>query len=473
MKETLEHELKLSVKRGFELPPLAADVVPKHLRATYHDTDDHRLARHGVTLRRRNDDGRDLWQLKLPSDGDRLEIESEANGPDVPLELQSLLTAYLRGSVLRPIAELHTLRRAVRVTDGHGPAAEVVHDSVRVLDGDRVVREFDEVEVEQLSQGSARLIARLERQLRAAGAKTSDGRPKVFQALDLPATVGPRARRGAPPVEHLRAFLHRQFESLLLGDPATRRGDSAGVHRMRVATRRLRSALKEAQRMLETSWVDETRAELKWLGEVLGDVRDADVFAAYVKKEAEQLGADAVHGGTDLGNLMAERSVPARARLAEALDSPRYLALLDRLEAIRESLPVTPARDSPERMLRRATRRTLRNLRGVGRTSSDGDLHALRIAAKRSRYAGELAQSTRSRAAALLTKRATDLQEVLGEHQDAVVAEARLGSLVEGATPAAAFVAGRLFGLQRERREAARAALPKAVRQFRRAARRA
>ena len=225
--------------------------------------------------------------------------------------------------------------------------------------------------------------------------------------------------------------------------------------------------------MLETSWVDETRAELKWLGEVLGDVRDADVFAAYVKKEAEQLGADAVQGGADLGNLIAERSAPARARLAEALDSPRYLALLDRLEAIRESLPVTPARDSPERMLRRATRRTLRNLRGVGRTSSDGDLHALRIAAKRSRYAGELAQSTRSRAAAWLTKRATALQEVLGEHQDAVVAEARLGSLVEGATPAAAFVAGRLFGLQRERREAARAALPKAVRQFRRAARRA
>src|SRR6185436_10253562 len=144
-----------------------------------------------------------------------------------------------------------------------------------------------------------------------------------------------------------------QVESLLLGDPATRRGDSAGVHRMRVATRRLRSALKEAQRMLETSWVDETRAELKWLGEVLGDVRDADVFAAYVKKEAEQLGADAVQGGADLGNLMAERSAPARARLAEALDSPRYLALLDRLEAIRESLPVTPARDSPERMLRR------------------------------------------------------------------------------------------------------------------------
>ena len=70
-----------------------------------------------------------------------------------------------------------------------------------------------------------------------------------------------------------------------------------------------------------------------------------------------------------------------------------------------------------------------------------------------------------------LTKRAIALQEILGEHQDAVVAEARLASLVEGATPAAAFVAGRLFGLQGNRRDAARAALPRAVKGFRRAAR--
>ena len=70
MKETLEHELKLSVKRGFEMPPLPADVYARHLRATYYDTDDHRLARHVVTLRRRDEDGRDLWQLKLPSEGD-------------------------------------------------------------------------------------------------------------------------------------------------------------------------------------------------------------------------------------------------------------------------------------------------------------------------------------------------------------------------------------------------------------------
>ena len=198
VKETLEHELKLSVGSGFVLPPLAVDVEPRNLRATYHDTADHRLARHGVTLRRRSEGSRDFWQLKLPRGGDRLEIAWDADESAVPEEVKRLLTAYLRGSALRPVAELHTLRRAVRVTGKGDGAAEVVHDSVQVLQGNRIVREFDEVEIEQLRDGSGRLIARLERQLRAAGAKRSDGRPE--------GVPGSRpARAGAHPGQARRA----------------------------------------------------------------------------------------------------------------------------------------------------------------------------------------------------------------------------------------------------------------------------
>ena len=206
-------------------------------------------------------------------------------------------------------------------------------------------------------------------------------------------------------------------------DPLTRRGEVEGVHGMRVATRRMRSALKEARRQLEPSWVEETRSELKWLGSLLGDVRDADVFAAYVQGEVASLGAQAAQGGVDLVGLITAGSQPARARLAEALDSPRYLALLDRLEATRESLPVTSSRDSTERMLRRAARRTRRKLRGVSRSSSDTRLHKLRIASKRARYAAELATPAQGRPARRVAKRAEALQTILGEHQDAVVAE--------------------------------------------------
>ena len=187
MKETLEHEVKLSVGPDFTLPPLPVEATPRHLRATYYDTEDLRLARYGVTLRRRDEDGRDLWQLKLRSGGDRLELEQPADGPVVPADFTRLVTAYARGAELRPVAELHTLRRALRVTENGTPSAEVVHDTVDVHDGDRIVRTFSEVEIEQIADGAERLVERLAKQLRAVGAQRSDDRPKLFQALDLPA----------------------------------------------------------------------------------------------------------------------------------------------------------------------------------------------------------------------------------------------------------------------------------------------
>ena len=311
----------------------------------------------------------------------------------MPDEVTRLLTAYLRGSALRPVAELHTLApRRARDRQGRR-AAEVVHDSVQVLEGNRIVREFDEVEIEQLRDGSGRLIARLERQLRAAGAKRSDGRPEGVPG-SRPARAGtnPGQARCARGRASSAPYLQTQVDALVQSDPLTRRGEVEGVHGMRVATRRMRSALKEARRQLEPSWVEETRSELKWLGSLLGDVRDADVFAAYVRargcaaRRAEPRRAAAISSVSSPSG-----SQPARARLAEALDSPRYVALLDRLEATRESLPVTPSRESTERMLRRAARRTRRRLRGVSRSSSDTRLHELRIASKRARYAGELA----------------------------------------------------------------------------------
>ncbi|HET6170968.1 MAG TPA: CYTH and CHAD domain-containing protein [Gaiellales bacterium] len=468
----MERERKLSVEPGFVLPPLPVDAEPRDLRAIYYDTPGHRLTRHGVTLRRRSENGREFWQLKLPADGDRLELEWDAEGPEIPGELTWLLTAYLRGSELEPIAELHTLRRAVRVSAKDHESAEVVHDSVQVLDGTRVVREFDEVEIEQTTDGSEQLVARLERALRAAGAKSSDGRPKVFQALGLPAARSARPKRSAETIEHLRAYLQAQLEALLRSDPMTRRGDGAALHGMRVATRRTRSALKEARRLLDPAWVKETRDELKWLGGVLGDVRDSDVFAAYVESEVARLGGNAEEGGRDLVQLIGERSQPARARLDETLDSHRYLALLDRLEATRESLPVTPARETVRCIVRRAAQRVRCKLPTVSPSAGDKQLHELRIAAKRARYAAELASGAEGRPARRVAKRATDLQTILGEHQDAVIAEQHLQELAGDATPAAAFVAGRLAERQRDRRAAARAGLPAVAKRFASAAKR-
>jgi CHAD domain-containing protein len=471
VKETLERERKLSVDDGFELPPLAIAVTPRLLRATYHDTEDFRLGRHGITLRRRSEDGSDRWQLKLPAGDARLELEWDADESEVPQELAALLTAYVRGRPLRPIAELHTLRRAVQVAWHGRPAAEVVHDTVEVFDGRRVVRSFAEVEIEQLADGAEPVVARLERRLRAAGARRSDGRPKVFQALDLPAPRRPRPKRGAPAIEHLRAYLVAQVDALLRFDPAVRRGEPRGVHGMRVATRRMRSALRETRRLLSDAWVRETRDELDWLAGVLGDVRDADVFAAWIEGEVTAMDGSAAIGGADLLRLVGERSQPARARLARTLDSPRYLALLERLEGIAESLPASPRRERLERTLRRSTKHARRKLRRTRGRTDDALLHEARIATKRARYAAEVAGGALRGRAHRVARRAEEIQTILGEHQDAVVAEERLSELAAHATPAAAFVAGRLVERQEARREAARAALPKARKRFAEAAR--
>jgi CHAD domain-containing protein len=461
--DTRGRDLTLAVGDGFELPPLPIAITPRRLRATYHDTADHRLARRGVALRRRSEDGRDVWQLQLPAVADLAPLEWEADDSAVPPEAAALVRAYVRGRPLRPVADLHILRRSVRVTADGAPAAEIVHDSVDVLDGSRVVRSFAEVGVERIGAGGADVVARLERQLRAAGARRGDHRPAIGRALDLPAVERARPKRKAPAIEHLRAYLEAQVEALLRSDPATRRGGAEGVHGMRVATRRMRSVLKEARRLLDPVWVRETRAELAWLGGVLGEVRDADVFAAYA---ARALGDE----GRELVRLIRERSLPARERLAAALDSPRYLALLDRLEAIAESLPIGPQGESPERMVRRAARRVRRRLRRVSATSPDADLHELRIAGKRARYAAELAAPATGPAARRFAARAAELQAILGDHQDAVVAEQQLALLAGEATPAAAFAAGRLAERQGERRRAARARLPKAARRLKRAA---
>jgi CHAD domain-containing protein len=472
VRETLEREVKLSVGPDFALPPLPVEATPRDLRAVYFDTSDHRLARRGVTLRRRLEDGRDVWQLKLPAAGGRIEVECDADGAAIPDELARLVTAHVRGLELHPLAELHTVRRAVRVTSEGQPAAEVVHDTVEVCSDGRVVRSFAEVEIEQLADGAERLVQRLEQLLRAAGARRGDGRPKVFQALDLPAAGRARIERDAPSIEHVRAYLLEQFDALVDADPPTRRGDGEGVHAMRVATRRLRSSLKEAKQLLEPGWVDEVRAELEWLGSALGDVRDADVFAAYVERAIPELGPDAERGGAELVAAIVAGSQDARSHLAEVLDSARYLALLDRLDSIGASLPVAPEGQSLQKSLEHAARRARRRARGLSPSWSDRDLHRLRLAAKRARYAGELMVLAVGRPARRVATRATALQGILGEHQDAVVAEARLQEVARGATPAAAFVAGRLVERQRDRRQAARAALPKAVRKFAAAANR-
>lgn len=454
LRETVERELKLTPPEGFVLPLLGGEPLPSRVFiSTYHDTADLALARHGVTFRHRIEDGTGLWQLKLPHGAARLELEEPGPPARPPASMTALLVAYLREGELVPVARLRTRREGVRA-DG----AEVVEDSVSVLEGVRVTRRFREVEVELL-EGDEQTLRRLEKQLRRAGAGTADPTPKVFRALDFAGPVEPFVvHDDALPREALAIVLREQARRMLVHDPGTRLGaDVEDLHQLRVATRRARAFLRAARPLVEQAWAESLRAELAWLGGALGPARDLDVLLEHLRHAVEALGEDAEAARPLLDDLERERQ-EARAAVVEALSSARYLSLLDRLEEI-DVATVPPGRE--ELTLGAVWARELRRARKVaqklGREPRDEELHAFRIRVKRVRYAAELAAHELGKRGARVVSAAKRLQDVLGEHQDAVVAEERLRAAA-AAHPDARLAAGRLVERERERRAANRAA---------------
>ncbi|MCP9485140.1 MAG: CYTH and CHAD domain-containing protein [Gaiellaceae bacterium MAG52_C11] len=456
MRETLEREVKLRAGEAFELPELGGQTIePRLFDSTYHDSRDHRLAQYGATLRHRVENGKGLWQLKLPRGVARLELELEGRPTRPPEKMLTLLPAYLRGAKLVPVARLRTRRTGVRV-DG----AEIVHDSVSVLDDDRVSRSFDELEVE-LIEGDEKALRRIEKALRRAGAGDGEQRPKVFQALDLEYEREPAApAKDASTGEVLRAQLALQYERLLAHDPGTRLGtDPEDLHQFRVATRRLRAFLRAGRELLDPDWASPLREELRWLGGALGPVRDLDVLIERLSAEVDQLGPER-EAGRPLVGLLQRRRRSARTRLRAALESERYFDLLDLLErpapTVAEGVTLEQIETAEHRKLRKA-------IGALTDESVDAELHEARIKTKRARYAAELA------ADGAYVKAAKVLQDVLGEHQDAVVGAGRLRELA-ARSPDASLAVGRL--LERELRRAAecRAEWPRAWKKLSRVA---
>ena len=149
MRNVREHELKFDVDPDFVLPDLDGEPLePRVFTSTYYDTPEHRLASVGITLRRRVESGRGLWQLKLPEGTARREVEAAGGPARPPTAIADLLPALLRGSDLAPVAKLKTRREGVRVSNNGGASADVVHDTVTVLEARRVVGRFSELEVE-------------------------------------------------------------------------------------------------------------------------------------------------------------------------------------------------------------------------------------------------------------------------------------------------------------------------------------
>ncbi|MFC8503023.1 CHAD domain-containing protein [Pedococcus sp. NPDC057267] len=453
------------------------------LEAVYFDTPELDLLRRGVTLRRRTGGPDEGWHVKVPrAAGERTELRHPLGRAvrAVPSAVVDEVRAIVRDRTLAPVATVTTHRTEYTLVTDVGTLATLADDRVTadsaLGEGGRTTWREWELEVAEDALEPAGVLSSLHPTLRAAGARRSPDFSKVHRALGLAPDLGPSPDRGSSPTragtkrtgtkrslttrDVVRDRLAHQVSVLHQQDAALRAGDPAAVHRLRIAARRIRAALTTCEPVLAER-VDDVRVELRWLGRVLGPVRDAQVQRERLGAALDTVPPDLVLGPVrrrlDLELRRQERDAVAAARLA--LRSERYYRLLDRLDALVADPPLSPAAERPARrvlagLVRRDARRLRRAVRAVDRAAADerdATLHEARKKAKRLRYAAELARPVGSAGARKLARRAKGVQEELGRHQDSVTAREvlrRLGAqaFLEGEN---GFTFGLLHGLER------------------------
>ncbi|WP_407344068.1 CHAD domain-containing protein [Pengzhenrongella phosphoraccumulans] len=511
MKMFREIEAKLEVSPDAVLPDLTglpgvASIDPAHehtLEAVYLDTPELRLAGAQTTLRRRTGGADAGWHLKLPVSADerielRAPIEAAGDGSDagavrddVPGELAAAVRARVRDGALEPVVVLHTRRTVRRLRDRAGRVlAELADDEVTArepaagaltlndLTAGAVTATWREWEFE-LVDGDRDLLAAAVRLLRRADGAAPAHPSKLARALGDRLQHAARTDDREPPAAGsagaaLRDHLRAQRDRLIAVDPRVRRDEPDAVHQMRVCTRQLRSALATFRPLLAGGGREDLRAELRWLGELLGAARDAEVARGLLAELVAAEPAEAVIGpvAQRLDDDRARAYRMAHDQALVELDSPRYFRLLDALDDLADAPALTTlAAGRPTDVLPARVRHDWRRLERAYRSARkappgahrDEHLHETRKAAKRVRYAAEASTPALGRPARSYALAAKDLQTLLGDHHDCVELRAVLLRVADEARLAGedTFTYGRLHALVQARAERLEADLPR------------
>ena len=448
-----ETEFKYRVDTDFTLPDLTASGYrvdthePMTLDADYFDTSTSTLLRWGVTLRRRTGGVDDGWHAKIPVTGapatTRDEIRLPAEGTEVPAALVQILSPLLRGDDLVHRAHVSTHRTPYVISSVTDEALiELVDDRVHVT-AHGVDKGFREIELEMLSDSSAahEAVDRVGAALLALGAKSSS----VSKAAAALGPVGPPDVPDVPPVgpddlavDALRAVLARHVRHLLTADVAVRRDLPDSVHQMRVAARRLRSTFSTYRPLLDADTITYAREDLSWLARELGAVRDTEVIyellVELIDSLAEETDRTAARAAVD--RWFDRRMPAARASVMAALRTDRHDQLIEDLIGFVIEPPVTD--DAFRRVdevlvprVRRAWKRLRRSVAALDESASDDAWHAVRILAKKARYAAEGLSPVMGRRMHECAGNLADVTDLLGTHQDAHVARDMLREITD------------------------------------------
>lgn len=464
-----ERERKFDLDPGRRLPeltvagPVATQRGPLALRldATYFDTEDARLLRAGITLRKRTGGTDAGWHLKLPAGSgarDEVQLPTDAADSGVPRELTERVRSHVDPDGLIEIAHLHTERCQYDLLDTRGKALAVLTDDtvtgevagrVAHLDGWR------ELEIELDPAAPSGLLDTLGDALTRAGARPAHWSSKLRRLLAdiLPARTD--VDRGSTAGEVTVAYLRTQVDALRRHDIGVRRDADDAIHQLRVAMRRLRSVLTGFRGVLDRDRTRDLTAELKWAGRALSDARDAEVLRDLI---TEELSAVAEVSGVDGARRILSRHVgdmvtKSRGTVHDVLTSPRYAALLGTLETLVDQPPLTPRAERPARSeLRRAITRADRRLAEAVDALDDlapgpdldAGLHEVRKKAKQARYAADTVRPAFGRRLRTWRTSVKAIQTTLGDHHDLVEARALLSHATEsdGVDAPAAFVLG-------------------------------
>lgn len=459
-----------------------------------HDAADLRLVRSGVQLVRSSSADGDLWDLTVErspfwhKDLGTSPVRWIAPADEMPdavvgaLRTAALTEVLVERTTSRSWSVIRTIgpdpdsdpasdpdpgvddEAAAPVDDGSTGPEPTVNAEPRYLEAVVSLLDLAVLRSRRIASRRAQIVIEGDRSMvdEVAALVQAHGGESGEQGLSTLDVLGARAERPVVPVEVdddslgslVRCALGRSVARLLANDVAVRLdlGPEA-VHQCRVATRRLRSDLRTLRPVLEERWTNVIDRELRWIADLLGDLRDLDVLTERILQRVVDLAPDDQKVGAALLAVLAkERDIAADA-LHRAMASHRYARLLDGLvDAADAPAVIDPQRQATDVVVE-LVRDPWQSLRKKARKALDhgspvDELHEVRIRSKRARYAFDVAAIVIHDAGAH-TKRVAALQDELGELHDAAVAEEWLRSRATKHGIGGAFVIGMICAQER------------------------